>query len=370
MRFGLIHEATVPHGTTHHRRYKEMIDEVVWAEQMGFDFWGASEQHFLRDFGMGATEVFYGAVAMETSRIKLRHMVRLLLSFNHPLRLVEQLATLDLLSDGRAEFGTGRSNSIITLDAMGVDPTQTRAQWDEALTFIVKAMTEDPVIFHGKFWNMKDPVYVTPRVLQDPHPPLYVATTSLEMHTIAGRKGIGAMCWDSYFGWDYTRECARLYRKEIPAPSNQVGKFVTDSLSFLVLPAYCAETKKEAMEQGGPTAIEFFNVVLEVYLNLARRSPDYKYMEQIQVISDHRNDVDYVQNMSPGVMVGTPDYFIDQIRRLEAAGYDEVILRLDGVMKHDQLMRSIELIGKYVIPAFKSPNNLVTGGLLAAPALA
>lgn len=370
MRFGLIHEATTPHGTTYHRRYKEMIEEIVLAEEMGFDFWGASEQHFLRDFGMGATEVFYGTVAAHTRRIRLRHMVRLLLSFNHPLRVAEQLATLDLVSDGRAEFGTGRSNSIITMQAMGVDPRETRAQWNESLSFIVKAMTEEMIEWHGKYWDMKNPVYLTPKPLQQPHPPIYVATTSLDMQTIAGRKGIGAMAWDSYFGWDYAAECARLYRIEIGNPAEQVGKFVTNSLSFLVLPAFCAETQREALEQGGPTAINFFNVVLEVYLNLARVGPDYKYMNQIERIRAHRNDVDYIQKSSPGVMVGTPDYFIQQIERLSSIGYDEIILRLDGAMRHEELKRAIVLIGKYVIPHFKAKGNIVRGGLLEAPALA
>ncbi|MEQ8164867.1 MAG: LLM class flavin-dependent oxidoreductase, partial [Alphaproteobacteria bacterium] len=275
-----------------------------------------------------------------------------------------------LVSDGRAEFGTGRSNSIITMDAMGVDPTETRAQWNESLDFIVQAMTEEQVEFHGKYWDMKTPVYLTPKPLQNPHPPIYVATTSLEMHKIAGEKGIGAMAWDSYFGWDYAEECARIYQKEIAAPTKQVGKFVTNSLSFLVLPAYCAETKKDAMEQGGPTTIEFFHAVIEIYKNLAKRSPDYKYMDQIEKIQSHINDIDYVQSTTPGLMVGTPDYFIEQITRLQALGYDEVILRLDGIMKHEELMRSIELIGKYVIPTFKSPNNIVTGGLLDVAALA
>ena len=143
MKFGLIVEANVPVGLTQHRRYQQMISEAVYAEEAGFDFWGASEQHFMGNIGMSATEVMYAAVAAKTTRIRLRHMIRLLLKFNHPLRIAEQLATLDLISNGRAELGTGRSNSLIALNAFGVSPTETRAQWNESLDIIAKAISDE-----------------------------------------------------------------------------------------------------------------------------------------------------------------------------------------------------------------------------------
>ena len=110
MRFGFLSECETPEGTTHHRRYWEVMDEVILAEEMGFDFFGTSEQHFLVGLAtVSAPEVFYPAIAMRTSRIRLRHMVVILpFPFNHPIRVAERLATLDIVSNGRAEFGTGQ----------------------------------------------------------------------------------------------------------------------------------------------------------------------------------------------------------------------------------------------------------------------
>ena len=360
MKFGFIVEANVPPGLTQHRRYKQMIDEAVFAEEAGFDFWGASEQHFMGSIGMSATEVMYAAVAAKTSRIRLRHMIRLLLKFNHPLRIAEQLATLDLISDGRAELGTGRSNSIIALNAFGVDPTETRAQWSESLDVIANALSEDWTEHKGKYWNFP-PTHLTPKPLQEPHPPLSVAASSMEMHRIAGEKGIGCMGFDNYLGWGRVEDAAKLYKVAIRAPTAPVGKCVNDTLSFLVLPAYCAKTRERAIKEGGPTVINFLRIVIQAYVNLAKSSPDYAYMAESGTIAGMLDDIDVLLEHTPGVLCGTPEYFVEQITRLESLGYDEVILRVDGDMTHQQIMEALDLIGSYVIPHFKSPRNIVYG---------
>ena len=109
MKFGFLSEAETAPGTTHYRRYMEVVDEAILAEEMGWDFFGTSEQHFISPVAcVSAPETFYPFIAAKTSKIKLRHMVVLLpFPFNHPIRVAERLATLDIVSNGRAEFGTG-----------------------------------------------------------------------------------------------------------------------------------------------------------------------------------------------------------------------------------------------------------------------
>lgn len=364
MKFGLIVEANVPVGLTQHRRYQQMISEAVYAEEAGFHFWGASEQHFMGNIGMSATEVMYAAVAAKTTRIRLRHMIRLLLKFNHPLRIAEQLATLDLISNGRAELGTGRSNSLIALSAFGVSPTETRAQWNESLDIIAKALSDDWVEHKGKYWEIP-PCFLTPKPLQEPHPPLSVAASSMEMHQIAGEKGIGCMGFDNYLGWGRAEDAARLYKNAIAHPSQQVGKVINDTLSFLVLPAYCAKTHEKAIAEGGPTVINFLRIVVQAYDKLAEASPDYAYMAESKMINSMLDDIEVLLEHTPGVLCGTPEYFVEQISRLKEIGYDEVILRVDGEMTHRQIMEAIELIGNYVIPHFATPRNVITGSPFA-----
>lgn len=365
MRFGLIVEGSVQIGSTYHRRYKEMIDEAVYAEAQGFDFWGTSEQHFLLSFGVSATEVFYAAVAQHTRRIRLRHMVRLLLKFNHPLRIAEQAATLDLVSDGRVELGTGRANTPVQLAGFDVDRNETRAQWEESFDLIVKAFLQETVTHQGRFWNVPHPVHLTPKPLQYPHPPLYVAATSDETVRTAGQRGIGAMTMDHFLGWELVERHARIYREEIARPSRPASPVINNSLGFLVLPAYIGETDKEARAYGGQEALDFARLLVQLYPAMAKGSKDYAYFADVLEYEKHLDDLDYFLEHTPGMMVGSPDFFIRQIGRLQDLGYDEVILRVDGSsMTHEQLMRGIKLFGEAVIPEFNNPTNIVRHSLM------
>lgn len=365
MRFGCIVEGSVPFGTTYHRRYMQMIDEAVYAEEMGFDFWGTSEQHFLVNFGVGATEVLYAAVSQNTSRIKLRHMVRLLLKFNHPLRIAEQAATLDLVSNGRVELGTGRANTPVQLAGFDVDRNETRAQWEESLELIVKAFVQETVSHQGRFWNVPVPVHLTPKPLQYPHPPLLVAATSVDTLRRAGERGIGAMTMDHFLGWDLVERHAKLYREYIANPADPVSPVVNNSLGFLVLPAYIGETDKEARAYGEQEALAFAKLLVDLYPSMAAGAKDYAYFADVLKYRDHLDDLDFFLETTPGLMVGSPEFFIRQIRRLQDLGYDEVILRIDGsTMSHEQLMRAIKLIGEAVIPEFNNPTNIVRYGLM------
>lgn len=365
LRFGCVVEGATPVGTTYHRRYMQMIEEAQFAEEMGFDFWGTSEQHFLLSVGVSATEVLYAAVAQHTKRMRLRHMIRLLLKFNHPLRIAEQTATLDLVSNGRIELGTGRANTPIQLAGFDVDPDETRAQWAEGFDLIVKAFTQDPVMHEGRFWKMRMPVHLTPKPLQYPHPPLSVAASSVQTMEIAGDKGIGAMATDHFLGWELTEQFANAYKSRIAAPAAPVSTVVNNSLGFLVLPAYIAESDKEARKYGEAEALGFARLLLALYPAMAAGSKDYAYFADVSKYEKHIDDLNFFLETTPGMMVGTPDFFVRQIQRLSDIGYDEVILRIDGAnIPHEKLMHAIELLGRYVLPHFKTPTNVITHTLM------
>lgn len=110
------------------------MEEAVFAEKMGFDVFGVSEQHFVKTaYTISAPEVLLGTIAHATNTIQLRHMSVVALKFNHPIRIAERLATLDILSKGRLEYGSARSNNINYLHTFGVDRTKTRGEWRETL---------------------------------------------------------------------------------------------------------------------------------------------------------------------------------------------------------------------------------------------
>ena len=152
------------------------------AEKMGFSCYALSEQHFNASLAtVSAPECLLAYIAARTERIRLRIASVVLLSFNHPLRVAERAATLDLISAGRFDLGTARSNNPDTLQVFGVHPDETRGMWDESLTVIRGALSQSPFEHDGPLWRVPR-VTVYPRPVQTPHPPIHVSATSIQTH--------------------------------------------------------------------------------------------------------------------------------------------------------------------------------------------
>jgi alkanesulfonate monooxygenase SsuD/methylene tetrahydromethanopterin reductase-like flavin-dependent oxidoreductase (luciferase family) len=331
-------------------RYLEIIDEAVLADEAGFDFYGLSEGHF-KPTGTSSPEVLFGAMAVRTKRIKLRFLIRLLLAFNHPIRVAEQVATLDLISGGRAELGTGRSNHLPTLEGFGIDPRDTRAQWAESLEVIAAALTSETFEHHGRFWDIP-PRTLTPQPLTKPHPPILMAATSVESARLAGEKGIGVMIGNSLpGGWAYVEECIGVYKDALTGAQPASGS-VYDWVSVVSLKSYCAETSELAKEEGAEAAFKVVETVAEMYRKLAPTSPDYAHLGEIVKIAGEERDLDHLIERAPYISIGDPAFFVDRCARLEAMGVDEIILDLEG-FTHEQQARAIDLMGREVVPLIK-----------------
>ena len=348
MQVGMLQEGEAAPGVTVAQRYQDMIKEVVLADRLGFSCWGTSEQHFSPPrFTISAPEVLYAAVAQHTHNIKLRTMCAVLLQWNHPILIAERLATLDIVSGGRAQLATARSNNLTTLAAFGVDPAETRAQWADSFDALVKALADDVLEHDGPVWKIPR-CEIVPHCLQTPHPPLWVAASSARSHRMAGEYGIGALCFESYFGFDYLQECIDAYREGLRAGTSRV-RARNEHMGLYVATAFCAETREEAAEVARRVAFGYYHFMLDLYAPLGKET-SYEYLdEKMTSLLQNRDNFDFLLNETPSVMIGTPDDLIERCRRLEEQGVDEVLLRIDGVL-HENIMRSIELIGKEVIP--------------------
>lgn len=353
MEFFLVHEGDGPPGYSPYERYHEMIAEAVFAESMGFDAYGLSEQHFLPFTAacISAPEIVMAAVAAKTTRLKLRIVSAVLLTFNHPLRVAERLATLDNISRGRAQMCTARSNNQRMMEAFGVNPAETRAQWDESLDVIAGVLTSESYEHHGKYWNFP-PISLRPRPIQQPHPPLYVAATSPPTARIAGGKGIGVIIGNSLpGGFDYIQECVDTYRAAIAdcTPLTKTAR-VNDWVGVFSASAHCAETTEKARHEAEEAAFSFTDLAIDMAGRLANLSPDYAYMAGwINKTAEHRRDLDYLINCAPYFSIGAPEFLIERFVRLADMGVNEVLLRIDA-MGHEVHMRSIRMFGEAVIP--------------------
>ncbi len=358
MKFGMTQEALTSVGSNHYRRYHEVVREVQAAEAAGFDFWGTSEQHFVSPHAtVTAPEVLYGYVAAHTNRIRIRHMVVLLpFAFNHPIRVAERIATLDIVSRGRAELGIGRSNQLLQLEGFGVDPKESRAELIEALDVIGKALTQKRFSHEGPKLSIP-PRELSPRAVQVPHPPLSGAGTSHEMARLCGEKGIGLMFADTFLGWDYLKDGIDEYRKGLSQVQPVTGH-VNDTLAICAFSAHCSESIEEAKRVGGVDAFRFLRGVSHIYSILSEQSDDYAYMSQVKELKDHGQDIDFLREKTSSIVVGTPDDFIERVRKCQELGAEEVIWRIEGA-GHEETMKTIDLIGRYVIPEFKNPDSII-----------
>jgi alkanesulfonate monooxygenase SsuD/methylene tetrahydromethanopterin reductase-like flavin-dependent oxidoreductase (luciferase family) len=352
MRFALIQEGDFVEGEDIAQRYQEMLKEAVFAEKMGFTTYCLSEQHFLdKTCTVSSPEVFLADVAARTKQLRLRTTSTVLLSFNHPIRVAERLNTLDMLSEGRAELGTARSNNLQTLEGFGVSPTESRAQWNESIDIILAALTNKKFEFKGKFWTVP-PRMLTPPSFQKPHAPIYVSATSLETHRNAGERGIGVMTGNSILGWDYAERCINEYRRALVNAKPVPGSIVNDYVGFFVATAHCADDMASSRKEAANVVKGFVDLVIWLYSKLGESSPDYAYLSQIREIEKRKDDLDFIVDSTPYFMVGTPDYLIERLRRLQRIGVTEVLLRIDG-MGHEANLRAIEAFGTKVIPVLQ-----------------
>src|SRR5215467_13498823 len=180
MKFGLFYEHQLPQPwaeDSEQRLYQQALEQIELADRLRIDYVWEVEHHFLEEYAhSSAPEVFLAACSQRTKQIRLGHGVTLLpLPYNHPARVAERIATLDLVSDGRVEFGTGESSSEVELGGFGITRGDKREMWEESLEAICRMFTEEPFRGHqGKYFEMP-PRNVVPKPVQQPHPPLWVA---------------------------------------------------------------------------------------------------------------------------------------------------------------------------------------------------
>jgi alkanesulfonate monooxygenase SsuD/methylene tetrahydromethanopterin reductase-like flavin-dependent oxidoreductase (luciferase family) len=357
MKIGLVQDGARIGGVpvSYQRRIAETVEEAVFAEEMGFDFFGLAEVHFSEVMTMSAPDVVLGSIAARTNRIKLRFVSTPLLTFNHPIRVAERPAMLDNLSNGRIEMGVARSNQAHTIEAFGISVDDTRTQFEDSLEVILKALSQETFEHEGPVWKIPERS-IYPRPVQQPHPPIFGSATSVETHKFAGEQGLGIMSGNSLpEGWAFVQKCLDVYRGAWRDAAPR-GRATNSTFSVLALRAHCAETNEQAQAEAQEAAFDAIDLVMTWYSRLAKQSTNYSYMAKFSELEEHRRDLPYMIERAPYVTIGDPDFFIERIRKLEAMGVDEFILEIDG-LGHERHMQAIDLIGREVLPRIREPSR-------------
>jgi alkanesulfonate monooxygenase SsuD/methylene tetrahydromethanopterin reductase-like flavin-dependent oxidoreductase (luciferase family) len=353
MKFTLFYEipvdATDP--LAEYRAYQEVLEQAMAADSAGFHSFMTVEHHFLKRFSHCSNpEVLYGAVAARTRNLRIGYGVRL-------------MPVLDLLSGGRVDFGTGRSATRAELEGFGIDPAETRGMWKEAIEHVVGAWTNEEYAMNGKYWQ-SPPRPVIPKPLQDPHPPIFAATTSLAGHQVVGELGLGLFSFTVGLPPEKLREHIAMYRKAQAGCTKPAGKFLNDVACGLTM-VNCAPDSEESYTVARESFEWYPSYSSKLIASLAEWQEEKKaelgtYDYTGDLLARSREGVldqvpfSYLKD-SGAVLVGNPDQVIQTCKRYEAAGCDILICLMNPLkIPHEKVMQTIDLMGKYVIPEFKT----------------
>ena len=362
MEFALFYEIPVARPWTRRSErdaYHEVLEQAVLGEQAGFHSLWTVEHHFLEEYSHCSNpEVLYGAIAARTSRLRLGYGVRLMpFPYNHPVRSAESAAVLDIISDGRVEFGTGRSSTRIELEGFGIDPHRTRELWEEAVDVIVAAWTNDVLEWKGKQFSIP-PRRVLPKPVQDPHPPLWGATSSPDSHRIMGEKGMGLLSFTIGTSPEELKDRIDLYRDGLTR-AKPVGKFVNGRAGTFTMVNVARSREQaranaaESFEWYAKAGTEAVASVAKWMRELGQESGTYAYGDALADLDTSFLTYDFLESTG-ACIVGTPEACIETAKRYEAAGCDLLLCLMNPYkVPHKAVMESIELMGKYVIPALK-----------------
>jgi alkanesulfonate monooxygenase SsuD/methylene tetrahydromethanopterin reductase-like flavin-dependent oxidoreductase (luciferase family) len=372
MRFGIFYEHQMPRPWAEgaeEKTFHDALDQIELADQIGIQHVWEVEHHFLEEYShSSAPEVFLAAASQRTSRIRLGHgIVALPPAYNHPARVAERVATLDLLSRGRVDFGTGETSSQSELGGFGVPRTAKREQWEECIDVVARMFVEEPFAGVDGKWVKIPPRNVVPKPAQKPHPPMWVACSRRDTILMAAHKGIGALSF-SFVEPEDAKEWVDEYYRIITSDACVPAGFAVNPNVAIVVPFMCHEDEQTAIERGIDGA-HFFGYSLAHYYLFGEHGPARTNVwEEFLANRAKRGFAREVVTADEGPLgvkllqrglgslrgaIGTPDQIRDLLSRYEAAGVDQVILVSQaGHNKHEHIMESLELFGKTVFPRF------------------
>jgi len=352
MKFGLFYEHQLPgpwDETSELRLYQEALDQVELADKLGFDCVWEVEHHFLEEYShSSAPEVFLAACSQRTKNIRLGHGVMLMSpNYNHPARSAERIATLDLVSNGRVEWGTGESATALEIGGFMMSPDEKTQMWQEATEQAANmlAMTPYPG-FQGTYFDM--PVRnLVPKAAQRPHPPMWVACSRRESIHRAARHGLGALA----FAFVEPEQAAHWVEEyyDIIKSDECVPLAHTVNANIALVSGLSVHADEQEALRRGLDGFRFFGYSLGYYGMYGVAKPGRSQVwERFLEVKDDLKD-----NAGNGG-IGTPEQVAGHIRRYENIGVDQIIwVQQSGKNQHQHIMDSLQTFADSVMPEFK-----------------
>ena len=352
MKFGTFYEHQLPRPWkegSELKLFQDALDQVELADRLGIDHMWEVEHHFLEEYAhSSAPEIFLAACSQRTKQIRLGHGIVLLPpAYNHPARVAERIATLDLVSNGRVEFGTGESSAEAELGGFLIPRGDKREMWQESLGAIARMFVEDPFLGHeGKYFRM--PVRnVVPKPVQKPHPPLWVACSRRETIHLAAKLGIGALTF-AFVTPDEARQWVNDYYTTLENECEPIGYAINPNIAIVT--GFMCDPNQEKARVMGEDGLKFFSYALAHHYIFGKHEPG-----RTNIWQNYKGSPITIPGAGgDNACIGTPDFIRDRLVEFEDAGVDQVVfISQAGNNKHEDICSSLNLFADKVLPEFK-----------------
>ena len=347
MEFGTFYQLPCAPEQSPLQRYEDTLMQVQHADSLGIDVAWLAELHFFPSFSiMPSPMLVASALAQRTRRIRLGIAVNVL-PLHNPLRNAEEAATLDILSNGRLEYGAGRGSMPLHFAGYNVSLEESRERFLEALDVVMLAWTTETFSYDGKYYQYHD-VQMVPKPLQKPHPPIRIACNSSESFTLAGERG-----------W-------RLFSSSVVVPMQRLQQEITtynilldehetprrgDEIAIMV-PVYVSTSASKAREHPETSIMSYFNVLRQMY-NTPQVQAMTALFPRLQEMQSRLQNMTYSQVLDSVAIFGDPAYCIDRIQWLkETFKMNQCIcwFNIGGKLPHHLVMESMRLFAEEVMP--------------------
>ena len=359
MRFGIFYEHQLPkpwNPGDEEQLFHHALEQVVLADRLGYDDAWEVEHHFLEEYShSSAPEVFLAACAALTKRIRLGHGIKQgIANYNHPARSAECIATLDIISHGRVEFGIGEGATRLELGGFKIPAREKRAMALEAGEQIANMMAMDPYPgYEGASFSFPCR-NVLPKPSQKPHPPMWMACTNRDTIKVAASRGLGALAF-SFVNPEEAQNWAQIYY-DIIKSDQCVPLGHTVNANLAMVSNFSVHPDRDEAIRRGQEGFEFFGyavnalVAHDVYPGRSQLFADFqasRARSDEEIMAARRG----AERNANGI--GTPDDIREHIRAFQAAGVDQVIfLQQAGRNKHEHICQALELFAAEVMPEF------------------
>jgi alkanesulfonate monooxygenase SsuD/methylene tetrahydromethanopterin reductase-like flavin-dependent oxidoreductase (luciferase family) len=346
MRFGFFDQLPCAPGHSEQQRYRDIIGQIELGDEIGFDTVWLGELHFSRAFSILADPLMVlAAAAQRAPRIRLGTAVTLL-PLHNPVKIAEEAAIADILSNGRLELGVGRGTAPLHYQGYAIPMEESRERFEEALDFIIGAWSSESFSFGGKYFRARE-LNLTPRPVQAPYPPVRVAANSPDTFPFAARRGMPIFATPLINPPDKLKEGLAIYRETLRshAPTSHGGD------TALAFPVHVTASRAQAREECEPGLLRFLREAAERLRPLGDH--DIKSFEAFRQVLARIERVTYADMDREMGVFGEPDYCVERVRSLHREyGMDEFICYFNqgGIMDHAMVRQSMTLFAKEVMP--------------------